>query len=244
MPRRSLTSVTLTTFLLAALLGYLIGSLSFARIVGRWVAPGEDLSTTHLQMGPDEEPMVVTGVSGTAIAARAGPRWGCLTSLADIAKAFLATLIATWIWPETDARFVAAAAAVWGHVLPIYHGFKGGGGLSTAIGGLLALDWIGVPATTVGAVVLGVALGDGLLAYASGPLLVIGWALWRGDTAFLLYAVAVNAIYWWALRPELQQHYRRLAGKSISERRRELISGMRESGGQAPWAQQPDDDTG
>jgi len=232
--------VTLTTFLFAALLGYLFGSLSFTRIVGRKVAPGEDLSLTTLQASPDDEPMVLTGTGATSIAARAGARWGCLTALGDILKAFIPALLAAWIWPDTDARFVAAASAVWGHVYPVYHRFKGGTGLSPALGGLLALEWIAVPVTTIAGMVFGVALGDALLAYASGPLFAIGWAAWRGDTAFIAYAVAVNAVYWWAMRPELREHYRRLRGKTIGDRRSELIRSIRESRGEAPWTQSAD----
>lgn len=235
--------MTVTIFFGALALGYLFGSLSFTRIVGRRVAPGEDLTLTTLQASPDDEPMVLTGTGATSIAARAGARWGCLTAAGDILKAFVPTLLAAWIWPDTDARFVAAAAAVWGHVYPLYHRFKGGTGLSPALGGLLALDWIAVPVTTIVGIVVGVSLGDALIAYAGGPFIAIGWAVWRGDTAFIVYTLAVNTVYWWAMRPELREHYRRLRGKSVSTRRAELIGSMRDSRGQAPWAQNSDDES-
>lgn len=235
--------MTVTIFLFAAILGYLFGSLSFSRIVGAKVAPGEDLTVTTLQPTPDAEPIVLTGTGATSIGARAGARWGCVTALGDIAKAFVPTLLAAWIWPDTDARFVTAAAAVWGHAYPVYHRFKGGTGLSPAIGGLLALDWLAFPATTLGALLLGTALGDALLAYAGGPLLAVGWAVWRGDSAFILSTIAVNVVYWWAMRPELREHYRRLRGKSIAERRSELIGSIRDSRGEAPWTRKTDDVT-
>ena len=70
----------------AALAGYLVGSISFARVVGRIVLPGQDLSAATLQY--DESGAIeVEGVSATSVSVRAGRRWGLLVSLLDIAKA-------------------------------------------------------------------------------------------------------------------------------------------------------------
>jgi glycerol-3-phosphate acyltransferase PlsY len=72
--------------LLAAGTGYLIGSISFARVLGRWLAPGESFRTTTLAWGEDRR-FEIENVSATTIAKRRGPAYGCLTALLDILKA-------------------------------------------------------------------------------------------------------------------------------------------------------------
>lgn len=222
--------------LLAGLLGYLIGSVSFGRIVARYVLPGTDITLTEI---PDNEGRVMemTGTGATAVAFRAGPKWGCFTAFLDIAKGALAVLLAQLIWPESQVYLVAGAAVVWGHVLPVFHRFVGGKGMSPYLGGLLLIDLLAVPVTTGAGMVAGLALGDALLSYGSGPLFLIAWFFWRADTAHVLYAVAVNAIYWWSIRGEIRQLRAQRAEdeSTISSRRRELFSGMRKGG---PWTEQ------
>ncbi len=222
--------------LLAGLLGYLIGSISFGRLVARFVVPGEDITLTEI---PDDEGRVMqmTGTGATAVAFRAGPKWGCFTALLDIAKGAAAVLIAQALWPDSRAYLVAGAAVVWGHVLPVFHGFVGGKGISPYLGGLLFIDWLAIPITTGAGMITGLALGDILLAYGSGPLFLIGWFAWQADLAHVAYAVAVNVIYWWSIRREIRQlrEQRSEAGLTISQRRRELFSNMRKGG---PWTEQ------
>lgn len=221
---------------LAGLLGYLIGSVSFGRIVARYVLPGTDITLTEI---PDDEGRVMemTGTGATAVAFRAGPRWGCLTALLDIAKGAAAVLLAQVIWPESTVYLVAGAAVVWGHVLPVFHRFVGGKGMSPYLGSLLVIDALAVPVTTGAGMIAGLALGDVLVAYGSGPLFLIGWFAWRADLAHVGYAVAVNAIYWWSLRSEIRQLRAQRAEdeSTISQRRREMFDGMRKGG---PWTEQ------
>lgn len=221
--------------ILAGLIGYVIGSVSFGRLVARFVAPGEDITLTEI---PDEEGrvMLMTGTGATAVAFRAGPRWGCATALLDIAKGAAAVLIAQALWPDRSVYLVAGAAVVWGHVLPVFHKFVGGKGMSPYLGGLLFIDWLAVPVTAGAGMFTGLALGDVLLAYGSGPLFLIGWFAWRADLAHVGYAVAVNAIYWWSIRGEIRQlrAQRKASGLSIAQRRAELFSSLRKGG---PWTE-------
>lgn len=219
----------------AGLMGYLIGSISFGRLVARFVAPGEDITLTEFP-GEDGRVTQMTGTGATAIAFRAGPRWGCFTALLDIAKGAAAVLIAQAVWPDSRVYLVAGAAAVWGHVLPVFHKFVGGKGMSPYLGGLLFIDWLAVPITTGAGMVIGLTLGDVLLAYGSGPLFLVGWFAWQADLAHVLYAVAVNAIYWWSIRNEFRQlrAQTREAGLSIGQRRAELLAGLRSGG---PWTE-------
>lgn len=114
----------MTEGLLAGLIGYLLGSVSFGRVVARVVAPGEDITVTDVPDGMGGVTRM-TGTGATAVAFRAGPKWGCLTSLLDILKGVAAVAVAQAIWPDSRAYLVAGAAVVWGHVLPVFHRFVG-----------------------------------------------------------------------------------------------------------------------
>jgi glycerol-3-phosphate acyltransferase PlsY len=196
----------------AALAGYLVGSISFARIVGSRVARDQDLTATEYQIDSAGTRIVSHGVSPAAIGSRAGGRWGCLTALLDIAKAFIVTMVFVVVAPGSGAEYAAATGAVVGHAYPIYYRFVGGFGQSPILGSLLALDWIAVPVVTVGGYGIGILIADALVAYEGWPLLVVPWAIWQGDAGLLVYAVVVNAVYWVRMWPEVRQrieHQRR-----------------------------------
>jgi len=199
------------TIALAALAGYLVGSVSFARLIGRVVAPARPLGSDTLSFGADGTVVEVQGVSATSVSVRAGRRWGFLVALLDIGKAAAVTLAARLLDPTGDAYLVAAAFAVVGHVWPVWHGFRGGFGVSPIIGGLLVVDPLAIPVTIAAGLLLGVLLADRLVAYDGWTLLLVPWFLLvRGEPAAALYAAVITAIYWWAMREEVRDHLRRL----------------------------------
>lgn len=190
----------------AAVVGYLLGSISFARLVGRKVAPGADLTATDLEL-PGGATIEYGGVSATSIGARTGPKWGIVVGVGDMAKAFVPTLAARLIWPDDSYHLITAVAVMLGHNYPIFHRFKGGRGQSPLYGGLLAVDWVALPVTTL----LGVAVGlfvlrDMLVAYSLGQWLLIPWFIWRAGPPEVAYAVAINLLYTLAMVPELRSY--------------------------------------
>jgi acyl phosphate:glycerol-3-phosphate acyltransferase len=207
--------------------GYLVGSISFARIVGGRVTRGQDLSQTEYEISSDGRRIVSTGVSPAAVGSRAGGRWGCLTALLDIGKSFAVTMAFVVAAPDTEAAFAAAIAAVVGHAYPIYHRFVGGFGQSPILGTMLALDAISVPVVTLAGYGIGLAVADALLAYEGWPLLIIPWAIWRGEPGFIAYAVIVNVVYWVRMWPEVRQRiqHQREHPRSWRERLKEIRKG-------------------
>ncbi|GGP19566.1 glycerol-3-phosphate 1-O-acyltransferase PlsY [Silvimonas iriomotensis] len=130
--------------LIVVLAAYLIGSLSFAVIVSR-------------AMGMADPRTYGSGNPGATNVLRSGNKKAALLTLVgDAAKGLIAVLFAgllvgLWRLPEADAVIAAAALAVAvGHMWPVFFRFKGGKGVATAGGILLALDW------RVGLVTLGV----------------------------------------------------------------------------------------
>lgn len=111
---------------------YLIGSVSFAIIVS---------SAFRL---PDPR-QYGSGNPGATNVLRSGRKSAAvLTLLGDSVKGWLAVFAAgQWITDGTETVMaLAAVAAILGHMYPLFHGFKGGKGVATALGVLLALNWI------------------------------------------------------------------------------------------------------
>ena len=122
------------------LVGYLIGSLSFAVIVSK--AFGLPDPHSYGSGNPGATNVLRTGKKSAAL----------LTLLGDAGKGWFAVWLAWRLAPEYGAQgatgflvALVAIAAFIGHLFPVFFGFKGGKGVATAAGILLALNaWLGV----------------------------------------------------------------------------------------------------
>jgi glycerol-3-phosphate acyltransferase PlsY len=114
------------------LAAYLIGSVSFAVLVSR--AFGLPDPHTYGSGNPGATNVLRTGKRAAA----------ALTLSGDAAKGWLAvTLVDQHVVAEPAAAGAAAVAVVLGHLYPVFHRFRGGKGVATSLGVLLALDaWL------------------------------------------------------------------------------------------------------
>jgi acyl phosphate:glycerol-3-phosphate acyltransferase len=103
-------------------LAYLLGSISFGLLIAR-VHRGADLR--HSGSG---------NIGATNVARTLGKAAGILTLLGDGAKGLVAVLCAQAWGQASMLPALAALAAVLGHMFPLYHGFRGGKGVATALG--------------------------------------------------------------------------------------------------------------
>ena len=117
------------TAFLCALGGYLAGSIPFALIVSR-------------VMGLPDPRSYGSGNIGATNVLRSGSRIAALLTLAgDVAKGWAAVLAAR-AWGLDDAMLaITGFAAFAGHVFPVWLRFRGGKGVATAAGVLMAFDW-------------------------------------------------------------------------------------------------------
>lgn len=198
------SSATLAT---VAVLGYLIGSLSGARLVGRWTHT-DDLERTTVVLDGTGSSVETHGVSPSAMQARRGARAGLVAGAIDISKAFIPTLIARLAFPDSPEAVVVAAAVLVGHVYPVYYRFVGGYGISPLLGGLVVLDWRAPIVAIVIFAVIGLIVGNAFVAIESWPLALIPWFIWQGSIWLVGYAVLANVIYWWRSRGEAKAAYR------------------------------------
>lgn len=118
--------------LIAVLVGYAIGSLSFAVIVSRL-------------MGLNDPRSYGSGNPGATNVLRSGNRKAAILTLVfDALKGYVPVLAALWLmprfgWGESTVAFVGLAAFL-GHLWPVFFNFQGGKGVATAAGVLLAIN--------------------------------------------------------------------------------------------------------
>ena len=194
--------------LLALLTGYLVGSFSFARLVIRLVSPGVDITRTEIALEGAEEAVRFQSVSATTVSLHTSSRYGCLTSVLDMIKVAVPTLAFRACRSEAPYDLVAASAAMVGHVWPAYYRFRGARGLSAAYGGLLAIDWLGIPVTSLAGMVFGPLIFRDTLVIATVSLwFVVPWLWFRTRSGWYLgYGLFVNAVYMIAMAPEIRQY--------------------------------------
>lgn len=194
--------------ILAGIVGYLFGSLSFARIIARWFAPGADITMIRKPITNTDIIFESDSVSASVMRTNVGTRYGCLTAILDMLKVALPTL-AFKIWqPETPYFLIVVVGGLVGHDWPLYHHFKGGRGESPIVGGVLVIDWLGLVIPNLAGILIGWLAGDILVLRWSWLILLIPWFWFRThDPVYILFAVTCNLIYWGKTFPELKQFY-------------------------------------
>lgn len=127
-------------YLLAIILGYLLGCSSMAYYIGKFKKT--DIRTADSgNLGASNATVLFGWSAGVAVA------------LHDIGKAVIAVIAAKWLFPQLEyAGAAAGVACVLGHIFPFYLGFRGGKGLASYFGMVLALNW--KLALIVGAVIV------------------------------------------------------------------------------------------
>jgi glycerol-3-phosphate acyltransferase PlsY len=196
--------------LLSAAIGYLVGSISFSRLVTRIFAPHKDITRTDIKLAASDEVFEVSSVSPTAVSMQLGPRFGMITVLLDMAKVIFPTLAIKLAYPNTPYHMITALACVAGHAWPLYHRFRGGRGLSAIYAGILVIDWTGVFVTALGGfLVSAFVFRQVLLTFAIGLWLLVPWLWFRThDLAHVAYALGAIVLFNVASIPEAKQFFR------------------------------------
>jgi len=118
--------------LVVLVFAYLIGSVPTGYLLGS-------------RAGIDIRKAGSGNIGATNVARVLGKREGILTLLADAGKGYVAVWIAAHLQPAESLTALAGIAAFLGHLYPIFLKFRGGKGVSTAVGALLALAPLAVP---------------------------------------------------------------------------------------------------
>lgn len=113
---------------LAVVSAYLLGSIPFGYLI------------VKLKLGQDVRETGSRSIGATNVLRTAGRAGGILTFLLDVAKGFVAVIIAKMLVPGHHWIIAfASLAAIFGHVFPLFLNFKGGKGVATGVGVFLAI---------------------------------------------------------------------------------------------------------
>lgn len=118
-----------TKVVLALVIGYLLGSIPVGVLIGR--RQGVDL----FEVGSGN-------IGATNVLRTLGPRWASLVFVLDVLKGLAAVLIAWAFGVSPLWRAAAGLAAIGGHNWSCFLQFRGGKGISTALGVTLGLSWV------------------------------------------------------------------------------------------------------
>lgn len=199
----------MTLNVLVALVGYLIGTISFARIAGRMALPGEDISVTEYPVPGEETTSTYRGVSASSVMERAGWKWGVSVIVLDALKAFIPTLVVRLAFPDSSAYLIVAVAVIVGHNWPVWWNFFGGRGQASMLGAMLAIDILAIPVAVLAGSVVGLVVFTSVyMARNMSPALLIPWFWFTSDIDHVLFALAVNIAYWVASRGDVAEELR------------------------------------
>ena len=172
------------SWVFAAALGYLLGSVPFGLLLTKAAGLGDVR-------------LIGSGSTGATNVLRTGSKALAAGTLAlDALKGVVAVLVAAHFWGR-DAGLVAGFAAVAGHCYPVWLSFKGGKGVATAAGVLLAANWwLGLIAGLVWlatAFATRISSASALVACAVTPVI----AALAGDWTLALFCLLLAALIAW-----------------------------------------------
>jgi glycerol-3-phosphate acyltransferase PlsY len=122
-------SISVLAIVLSLVGGYLLGSIPFGVIVTRLGGAGDVRK-------------IGSGNIGATNVLRTGRRdLALITLIGDGGKGAVAVLLAGWIFKSAEAAAIAGGAAFLGHLFPVWLRFKGGKGVATFFGTLIAIAW-------------------------------------------------------------------------------------------------------
>lgn len=180
---------------------YLLGSIPFSYLVAR-------------RRGVDVRTVGSGNVGATNVMRSAGRAAGLLAFTLDFAKGVVASLVGRAVEPEGALPALCAAAAVLGHMYPVWLRFRGGKGVATGAGAFLPL--VPVP-TLAGLAAFAVVLAAGRyvsLASIAGTLVLAVLAFLLGAPPPIVRAAAGTAVLIvWRHRSNLRRIARGTEGR-------------------------------
>lgn len=176
-------SSTYQMLALAALAGYLLGSIPFGMVIARVMGLGNLRDIGSGNIGATN--VLRTGNKGAA----------ALTLIFDVGKGAVAVLAARAMIGE-DAAQIAGIGAFLGHLFPIWLRFRGGKGVATSLGIVLALYWpLGLAACATWLVVAALMRMSSLAALVTAALVPLWMLLLEHSEMLLLGAILAILIY-------------------------------------------------
>ena len=173
-------------YLIYALAGYLVGSVSTAII------------TCKLMGLQDPRNVGSQNPGATNVLRHGGKKAAIITLIGDMLKGLVPVIVVSLLEPTVAAIAVTGLGAFLGHVYPVYYGLKGGKGVATYYGVLAGFNWMaGIAALLIWLLTALVSKISSLSALVSALLApAILWQLSRSPELSLTLLVMTALLYW------------------------------------------------
>ncbi|MDX1949037.1 MAG: glycerol-3-phosphate 1-O-acyltransferase PlsY [Rickettsiales bacterium] len=179
-------------------IAYLLGSVAFGVIITRLLGLGD---ITKKGSG---------NIGATNVVRVAGKKIGGIVFLLDFLKGLLPAFIykSFLLSSETSvALYLIAFASVIGHILPIWHKFKGGKGVATGFGAILAIDYIlfliAILLWIITYKLSKISSASALVSYGLIPF--IGFAMHQNNFFLISFLMSLSAIIFYKHIPNIKR---------------------------------------
>jgi glycerol-3-phosphate acyltransferase PlsY len=173
-------------YLIYALAGYLVGSVSTAIITCRLMGLKDPRSVGSNNPG------------ATNVLRHGGKKAAIITLIGDMLKGLVPVITITIIDPAAAAIAVTGLGAFLGHIFPVYYGFKGGKGVATYYGVLFGFSWMsGIAAALVWlltAFLTKISSLSALVSALTAPLIL--WQLTHSIELTAILGIMTLILYW------------------------------------------------
>lgn len=175
-------------------IAYLFGSISAAIIVCKVMAL------------PDPRTQGSNNPGATNVLRIGGKKAAAITLFGDMLKGFLPVLLAVLLGSTELTLALTAIAAFLGHLYPVFFGFKGGKGVATAFGVILALNWLVALLMILTWLLIAYGLKISSIAALVASALAPFYFWWLSDsTIFVIMSLFLSALLFWRHRSNIQR---------------------------------------
>ena len=176
------------------LAAYLMGSVSTAILICRMTGLPDPRGGGSGNPGATN--VLRTGDKGAAI----------ITLLGDLLKGLVPVLVAQTLGLGPVWVSAVAMAAFLGHLYPVYHGFRGGKGVATALGVILGINWLtGLAALATWLLVVAVFRISSLGALTAATLMPVYMYLLTSESWFVVSGVLLTVLVYWRHRRNIRK---------------------------------------
>jgi glycerol-3-phosphate acyltransferase PlsY len=180
-------------YLIYALAGYLVGSVSAAII------------TCKLMGLKDPRSIGSNNPGATNVLRHGGKKAAIITLIGDMVKGLAPVLAVSLIEPAATAIALTGLGAFLGHIFPVYYGFKGGKGVATYYGVLFGFSWLsGLAAAVIWlltAFITKISSLSALVSALAAPMIL--WQL-TGSTGLTAALGLMTLILYWRHRSNVR----------------------------------------
>ena len=177
----------------AIIIAYIIGSIPSAIVISKWMRLPDPRS-------------LGSGNPGATNVLRTGNKMAAVLTLsADIFKGFLPVIVAYWLNFELEIICLVGAAAIIGHMYPIFLRFQGGKGVATTLGVWFGISWLlAVIWMIIWLSIAKIFRYSSLAALLATMLLpVVAWYL-NYPQAITVFAIVIGALVIWRHRRNIK----------------------------------------